>query len=511
MRAVLIFSLCLRAPVARPFLPAAREAVPNAGASNNQKPRSLSAPPVDPSGIDPANPILFPALRRASARRRLWLGAAAVATFLAIVTAFTTVEVKRRADRGTHRDAFGLDFIAFYAGGSFANEGRAHALFDVRAVKAFEKELARQGGVDLGDAFGPWWNPPFYAWVFAPLAKLPFVLATKVWIGINILCAAVAVHLLRRMLPESAQRDWRTWALIPVLIVLSVPFIHCITHGQNTCTSLLLLTLTVAAWRARRAFAAGLIAGLLFYKPQLGTALGAMLIVSLGRRALAGLAVTGAALLLVTLLTMPGALGQFLRQMPPNVRFAQEACVYPWERHATFKAFWRLLLQGPGIAATTAAVTALAALCVAAVAAGLAWASPLGSFIDPRRRDVDDEGRASPDRLIAATVAATPLLMPFYFDYDLLLLAVPAVLVAGELMRPGRAPHWTDRWMPVVGPAFYAWQLLNADVAERAGVNVTVPLLAGSVALLIARAVPPAQQAIAELDRPLEGERLRAA
>ena len=36
-------------------------------------------------------------------------------------------------------------------------------------------------------------------------------------------------------------------------------------------------------------------------------------------------------------------------------------------------------------------------------------------------------------------IVAMPLLMPFYFDYDLLLLAVPAVLLAGEIlaMPPG--------------------------------------------------------------------------
>ena len=33
--------------------------------------------------------------------------------------------------------------------------------------------------------------------------------------------------------------------------------------------------------------------------------------------------------------------------------------------------------------------------------------------------------RVGRDRLIAATIVATPLLMPFYFDYDLLLLSVP--------------------------------------------------------------------------------------
>ncbi len=44
--------------------------------------------------------------------------------------------------------------------------------------------------------------------------------------------------------------------------------------------------------------------------------------------------------------------------------------------------------------------------------------------------------------LIAATVASTPLLMPFYFDYDQLLLAIPAVLFAAEwIRRAGFRPH----------------------------------------------------------------------
>ena len=40
----------------------------------------------------------------------------------------------------------------------------------------------------------------------------------------------------------------------------------------------------------------------------------------------------------------------------------------------------------------------------------------------------------SRDRGIAAAIVCTPLLTPFYFDYDLLLLSVPAVLFAAEVL-----------------------------------------------------------------------------
>ena len=50
----------------------------------------------------------------------------------------------------------------------------------------------------------------------------------------------------------------------------------------------------------------GMIAGLLFYKPQLGTVVAAVLVLTLGWRALLGVVITGAVLTLITIVTMPG-------------------------------------------------------------------------------------------------------------------------------------------------------------------------------------------------------------
>jgi hypothetical protein len=93
------------------------------------------------------------------------------------------------------------------------------------------------------------------------------------------------------------------------------------------------------------------------------------------------------------------------------------------------------------------------------------------------------------DRIIAATIAATPLLMPFYFDYDQLLLAVPAVLLASEIISRGHLHlQPAERWLLRIWPIHYVWLMLNPDVALLTRVNLTVPLLAGVVGLLISRA-----------------------
>jgi hypothetical protein len=436
-------------------------------------------------------------LLHASPRKRLWLGAAGVAIFIGTIVVGYQLTPKEQHTRGQ----VGLDFIAFYTAGTFVREGHSQDLYDLHAVRKFQSNLAHQYGVDLGTAVGPWWNPPFYAWTFVPLSHLSYFAALRAWAFINIACAAIAAALLCKIVAQASETDarptgtWRNWLLIPVLIVLSTPFIHAMSHAQNTCTSLLLVTCTTLFWRNGRAVGAGLVAGLLFYKPQLGAVLGAVLILSLGWRVLIGMGITGAVLLAASL-ALPGSLTNFMHQMPANLHFVQVDVPYLWERHVTYKAFWRLLIQGRGAGDPTTAVRVLATLSSVAVACGLLWAGL-------RTRALLRAGAASEgvmpggvdpvvrrDRLIAAAVASTPLLMPFYFDYDQLLLAVPATLLAADLLRRDRSQPlpWADRWLLRIWPAHFIWLMVNPDVALKTHLNLAVPLLTAVAALLIARA-----------------------
>lgn len=428
---------------------------------------------ADRRSIEQVRRAPFSAFRRASARKRLWLGAAGVCLFLATLLAGQWA-IPRPAPGPRW---IGLDFIAFYTAGSFVREGRVDRMYDLEAVRRFQHDLALRNGVDIGQACGPWWNPPFYALPFVPLARLAYPAALGAWIAANVLCAAIAVWLMIGLLPK--ETGWKSWALVPALVVLSTPFIHALSHGQNTCTSLLILTATVILWRSQRALPAGLVGGLLFYKPQLGMIVAAVMVFDLGWRAALGYTVTGCGLLLATLVALPGTLAQFLRQVPRNLDLVQSHTVYLWERHVTFKAFWRLLLQGRGIGATTVAVEILTVSCMAAVAIALGWAALRAREGMPQSRD----------RLIAAAIVCSPLLMPFYFDYDQLLLAIPAVLLAAELMnrQSSRLPR-VDRWLLILWPIYYVWLMLNPDVAEHTRLSLTVPLLAGIAALTIVRA-----------------------
>ncbi len=375
-------------------------------------------------------------------------------------------------DKAVTREMLGHDFLAFYTAGSFIRNGRYHDLYNLDAVKSFEQSTAHAADLEVGKSFGPWWNPPFYAMVFEPFAALPYPNALNLWREICLVALAIAIVLLMQMVGGHV----RDWGLVPLLLLTSMPFIQALSHGQNTFTSLLLLTATVAAWRSERRLAAGLLCGLLFYKPQLGAVVAAVLVLDLGWSAFTGLCVTGAVLTAICLIALPGTLHDYMHLLPANVRWMQVENSYLWERHVTLKAFWRLLFQGREAGEPFVITQILTWLSVTAVVGGLAWAIV-------RSRGEKDIRR---DRLIAATIAAMPLIMPFYFDYDLLLLAVPLTLYAVDRLQQPSRPG--DVWLTRGWIALFFWMFFNPAVGLHTHVDVTVILLSAVAAMQIRRA-----------------------
>jgi hypothetical protein len=96
-------------------------------------------------------------------------------------------------------------------------------------------------------------------------------------------------------------------------------------------------------------------------------------------------------------------------------------------------------------------------------------------------------------------------------DYDLLLLAVPAVLFAADMCRRGGRRDGLDRWTMAAWVALFPLLFVNAELAYQTRISLTVPLLAALGGLLIARAwradeVPT----IADADAPVGSVRLAA-
>jgi hypothetical protein len=430
-----------------------------------------------------------------SLRTKLWKGCFAVALFIASLFILDFVMSGPQPAKGS---GFGLDYIAFYRAGMLVHTGHADRLYDLQDTRNFDSALAQRQNLSLGNNYAPFLNPPFFALLFAPLAMLGYTPSLVIWLLINISCCAGAAALLCRIIPAEYDldpnleplRDWKNYALVPALMLVSLPFLQTIGHAQNTGVSLLLMTWAVVSWRDGRAFTAGVAAGILFYKPQLAALVLAAMAITLGWRALAGACASLGSLLLLNVLALPGTLTDYLHRLGPNVQYMMATHPYIWQRHATFNGFWHVTLNqlSPEIASSTA--TYLAILCSMPVAFGLLLC------IWRNRKST------SRDRIIAAVIATAPLIMPYYLDYDLLLLAVPAVLLASEMIdRDSSQPlPKGDVWLIRLWIAFFLLLLINPALTKVLQVNLSVPMLTAIAGLAIARAIRGASAQNSETD-----------
>jgi hypothetical protein len=431
-------------------------------------------------------------------RKRLWKLGFALALLLVTLTIGNAMIPKEKAVSGK---MLGHDFLAFYTGGHFARTEQLAKLYDLDAVRNFQASMVKSAGLEVEKGYGPFWNPPFVALAFEPLAALDYPDALKVWMILNGAVMVLTVGVLVKLLGAG---DWKTWALVPLFFMANMPFIQAVSHGQNTFITLGLLLAVVILWRNEMPLAAGLIAGLLAYKPQHAAIVALVLCCSLGRQAILGLGVTGVILLVINITALPGTLQDFLFKMPANLTAFQEAQPYYWERHATFKAFWRLMLMGKSLGSTTPLVMLLWCCSMAPFAIGLvlaAWREAGRKWVGGFQELIKTE--RTRDRLIAATIAAAPLLMPFSFDYDLLLLAIPAVLWARELIKDRKPLSGVDRVAMFGWVGLYLWTFVNPALAGRIGVNGTVVFLAIVASAMICRSLK--RDAVAEVqETPVE-------
>jgi hypothetical protein len=428
-------------------------------------------------------------------RAKLWKGCFALAL---LVVSLLVANYLMPGKQTAAVSGFGLDFVAFYRAGVLVHNGHADKLYDLQDTRDFDRTLAKTQKLDLGNSYGAFLNPPFFAWIFAPVVVMGYWNSLVAWLVINIACFAGAAVLLCRLIPKRDDpdpnqepfRDWRDWGLATALMIVSYPFMENIGHAQNTFISLLLVTCAVIAWRKGRAFYAGLAIGVLFYKPQLAAVILAAMVVTLGWRALGGALVSAGSLLVLNFFTLPRTLPDYLHRLGPNVQYYLSTHSYLWRSHATFNGFWHVLLNqfSPQAAASYAAYAAI--LCSIPVAFGLVlciW------------RNRKSESR---DRMIAAVIASAPLIMPYYLDYDLLLLTVPAVLLACEMIDRSTAQLMPrrDAWLIRLWAAFYALLLINPGLTATIHVNLSVPLLAAIAGLSILRAIPSAASSNSQTD-----------
>jgi hypothetical protein len=252
----------------------------------------------------------------------------------------------------------------------------------------------------------PWIYPPTFLLLILPLGLLPYGVSLGLWLAVT---AVGYLYVIRRMAPH------------PLALWLTLAFpgtMHNILHGQNGFLSAALLgggLLLVD----RAPVAAGVLLGILSYKPHLLVLIPAALICGKQWRALAALAASAALLALASLVILglePWQAFWDNRSVPVAILESGQAI-----RHLMPTTFAGVLLAGGEVAWARL----LQGIVTAAALGGMAWAwrrqAPL-----PLRGSV----------LVLTILLATPYLL----EYDLTLLALPLAWLGYLGYREGWLP-----------------------------------------------------------------------
>jgi Glycosyltransferase family 87 len=302
------------------------------------------------------------------------------------------------------------DFVVFYSAGSMVRDGAVRDVYEPDAVHAVE---ARTLG-ETPDAIIPlpFYNPPAMLIGLAPFAALPKGIAAGVWVAVEMLAFALAIVLLMR---AGLIRVTSAAAVIPVVAVIaSMPFHEVLLHGQVSLLLFLGWTLILlGSFRGagERWTLLGLV--LLAMKPQLAVAPLLYFAVMRRWRLLAAFAVVETVSVVIpAVIWGPEVVVRFVVLIRAASGWEDQKGIWI-DAMFGWNAFVRDL-TGPGFELVRLAASAALAAVTAAFVAAFAR----------RHRE--------PAETLAMLVFASLLVSPHVFAQDLVLTALPLLILTGH-------------------------------------------------------------------------------
>jgi Glycosyltransferase family 87 len=322
----------------------------------------------------------------------------------------------------------GTDFSNVYAAGELTWQGKPADAYNPALQHAAEK--ASFGGRDV--PFFGWHYPPFFFAVAFLVAALPYAWGLALW-----LAASLAAYLatIRAILPRSQT----------LLIATAFPAVFVnIGHGQNGFLTAALLGGALQLLD-RRPWIAGVLIGLLAYKPQFGVLIPIALLASQRWSSIVAAIATVAALVAISFATLgAGVWHAFIDSMNFTQTVVLEQGGTGWEKIQS--AFSAARNWGADIKTAYAIQTGLAVM----LAGTLAWLW---------------HGDAAFELKASALATASLLATPYVLDYDLVVLAVAIAFFA----RHGLARGFRDYEISLLAAAWMV-PLLSRGVAGVTGI-----------------------------------------
>jgi alpha-1,2-mannosyltransferase len=222
-----------------------------------------------------------------------------------------------QTDYQLDRNIICADHMAFYTGARLSRDGPADKVYDYVFVTSYQNQLFYKDPSDPEKDAWRWLeafrNPPFYAILYWPTCGWTYFWSAATWFVISMGLTFAGVW-------WTADRSV-VWTMLWVLSFL--PTYMAFDYGQNTPISFAIFAATYALLRAERPFAAGLVAGLLLFKPQLLLGLGLWAVLDFRRKwpCALGVAVMGVMLVAGSWPLMPETWRGFLDTFKANRQF----------------------------------------------------------------------------------------------------------------------------------------------------------------------------------------------
>ena len=392
-------------------------------------------------------------------RIRLWalavLAASAIGLVFLLVTAHGLNDF-----RG---EPIGTDFSNVDAAGTYVLDGKAPLAFDWPAQHAREQMI-----FGAKTPFFGWHYPPYFLFIAGPLATMPYKLALAVWQGVTLVLYLLMLRaiLITASWPgASREATGRAAASDPLWLLLAVAFpavLVNIGHGHNGFLTAALFG-TALVVLDRRPLLAGLLFGLIAYKPQFGVLIPLVLIATGRWRAFFAAAATVLVLTIATLIVFgPDVWRAFFASMPLTRVEVLEQGGTGW--HKIQSVFSMVRMWGGSV---PLAYWAQGAVTVAlAVAVIWLWRS----------------AAAYPLKAAALAIAAI-LATPYSLDYDFVALAPAICFLAADGLARGFGP-----WEKTALAFLWLMPLIARTIAQHTLIPLGVPAMVVVFVLVLRRA-----------------------
>lgn len=331
----------------------------------------------------------------------------------------------------------GPDFFNFYAAAHLYVYKGAAAVYDIAQQRIVELQIT--GADPARFIVLPYFHPPYYTLLIAPLALLDYRRAYYVMAAINVVLLVALVYILVRNSERIHGRA--SWVAAP-LIAGFFPIFVTVLQGQSDLVVLVPLAGAYAAWARGKYAWAGALSALALSKPQLLLLIPILFIARRAWRALAAFAAVLVGLGIVSLagfgfgpvVTFLASIGTWaITGRLPNTN----QLVYTDPAVYSLRNILEALPGGGKVVAFVILVVLLAL-----VALSLSWRP------DKRRLD------------FALAIAASLVLSPHQNIHDLALLVIPG-FAAADLALAGSL-----RWPHVAAAVlFFAYTAINLTLA----------------------------------------------